>query len=111
LGSLGIKSQWGANFLHFSRLALGPTHLPVQWVLDHSQGLGGRGMALTSHPNLVLRLKKEYSYTSTPPLAFVTCSRVKFTLFITDYYFATFMDNFCWLVPSTWQFTSVSGVI
>ena len=35
-------------------------------------------------PHLVSRLKKEYSYTSTPPLAFMTCSRMHFTLFITE---------------------------
>ena len=29
--------------------------------------LSYRGVALTTHPNLTLRLKKEYSYTSTPP--------------------------------------------
>jgi hypothetical protein len=35
-------------------------------------------------PHLVSRLKKEYSYTSTPPLVFMTCSRMQFTLFITE---------------------------
>ena len=30
-------------------------------------------------PHLALRLKKEYSYTSTPPWVLVNCSRVKFT--------------------------------
>jgi len=27
-----------------------------------------RGMVLTTHPHLVLRLEKQYSYTTTPPL-------------------------------------------
>ena len=27
------------------------------------------------------------------------------------YYFTSCMDHFCWLVPSTWQFTNVAGVI
>jgi hypothetical protein len=38
LDSLGIESQWGRNFLHLSRQALGPIQLPVQWLLGHSMG-------------------------------------------------------------------------
>jgi hypothetical protein len=34
----GIESQWGRDFLHTSRLALGPTQPPVQWILSLSQG-------------------------------------------------------------------------
>ena len=33
-----------------------------------SQWYSGYGKALTTHPHLALRLKQEYSYTSTPPL-------------------------------------------
>jgi hypothetical protein len=29
----GIKSWWRQDFLHLSRPALGPTQLPIQWVL------------------------------------------------------------------------------
>jgi hypothetical protein len=35
-----------------------------------SEGGTSRGVALTTHPHLASRLKKEYSYTSTPPLGF-----------------------------------------
>jgi hypothetical protein len=38
LDSPEIESQWGQDFQHMSRPALGPTQPPVQWVLDHSQG-------------------------------------------------------------------------
>jgi hypothetical protein len=51
LDSLGIESWRGRDFLHLSRLALGPTQPPVQWVES------GRGVTLTPHPLLVMRSK------------------------------------------------------
>ena len=34
----GIEFRWGQNFPYQSRLALGPTQFPVQWVLGLSWG-------------------------------------------------------------------------
>ena len=33
LDGIGIESPWEQDFLHLSRPVLGPTQLPVQWVL------------------------------------------------------------------------------
>jgi hypothetical protein len=48
----------------------GPEDPPVScsMVTGFFQGVNGRGVALTTHPNLAPRLKKEYGCTSSTPL-------------------------------------------
>ena len=59
LFSPGIKSRWGRDFPQPSRPALGPTNPPIHMAPGHSRGLSGRGVALTTHPQLAPRLKKK----------------------------------------------------
>jgi hypothetical protein len=57
LDGLGFESQWGQDFPHLSRLALGPT---VSCTIGTGSLLGvesGQGVTLTLHPLLVLRSK------------------------------------------------------
>jgi len=68
LDGSGTESRWGRGFPHPPRPALGSTQPPIQWAPGLSRGKSGKDVALFTHPNLVLRLKKEQSYTSTPPL-------------------------------------------
>ena len=51
----GIESRWGRDFPQPSRLALGPTQLPVSIPVGYTC----RGVALTTHLHLAPRLKKE----------------------------------------------------
>ena len=45
-----------------------------------------RGVALTTHPHLATKLKKEYSSTFIPLWAFLACSSVNFTFTLHDSY-------------------------
>jgi hypothetical protein len=70
--AIEVRSQQGQIFLLAPafRLALGPTQPPIQWVpVVLSPGVKrGRGVTLTTHPHLVLRLRMSRSYTSSPPM-------------------------------------------
>jgi hypothetical protein len=63
-----IKSRWGVRFSAPTRLALGPTQTPVQWLLVLFPGVRRPVHGDNVSPHLASRLKNKYSYTSTAPL-------------------------------------------
>ena len=57
----GIESRWRRDFPHLSKLALGGPKLASYTIVDHP-------------PHLAPRLKKEQTYTSTPPISRTACT-------------------------------------
>jgi hypothetical protein len=74
----GIESGRGREFPYPSRPALGSTQSPIQWVPGLSRGQSGRGVMLTTHPHLALRLKSR-AVPVLPLWGFVACYGVNFT--------------------------------
>jgi len=65
----GIESRSGDEIFHtHPDRPWGTTRLCTVDTLFLSLGQSGRGMMFTTHTYLAPRLKKEYRYTSTPPL-------------------------------------------
>jgi len=72
----------GARF--FTPVQTEPGAYPASYTMGTGSfpGVKRRGVALTTHPHPAPRLKKEYSYTSTPPSkVFVAYCRVNFTFY------------------------------
>ena len=54
-----IESRWRGDFPHLSRVAVGPTQPPVQWVPGLSRGKERPGRGADPPPHLVSRSYKE----------------------------------------------------
>ena len=83
----GIESRWGRDFPHPSRPALVPTQPPIQWVpkLFPRGKAAGPWRGVDHPPHLSPRLKKEYNYTSTPPLGLRGLFQGEFYLYLYSY--------------------------
>jgi hypothetical protein len=78
-GQPGFDSWWGQDLFSFaavSRLALGLTQPPVQWVLG-ALSLGVKQLGHEAHLHLVLKLSMHGAITSTPPYIFMAWYFVK----------------------------------
>ena len=70
-----FESRLGQYFPHLSRPALGPTQPPVQRVPGLSQGKERPGYDADPSPPSSAVVKKEQSYTSTPPMGCTACTQ------------------------------------
>ena len=70
----GIESRWGWDFPQLSRPALGSTQPPVQWVPGLSRGQRAAGAWCWPLIPSSAVVKKECSYTSTPPMGRTACT-------------------------------------
>jgi hypothetical protein len=81
----GIESQWGRDFPHLCRPALGRSQPPVQWVPGLSRGLKRPGRDADPHPLLVPWSRKGRAipllplWAVRPVQSLNACTRVHFT--------------------------------
>jgi hypothetical protein len=82
MGTSRIKSWRGREFPYLPRLALGPTHHPVQWVPGLCPRVKQLGHGIDHPPpsSAAITIKVELYIHS--PCAFMACSRVIFTFML-----------------------------
>jgi hypothetical protein len=79
-----VRFQKQENFIfsEVSRLTLGPTQFPVQWVpVDLLWGLSGQSVKVTAHLQLVLRLRMGGNVLQSP-ICLYGVPKDNFTVFI-----------------------------
>jgi len=77
----GIESQWGARFSAPVHTSHGAHPASYRMGTGTFPGVKQPGGDVDGPPHLELRLKKEYSYTTTPLWAFIVYFRVKLYLY------------------------------
>jgi len=70
----GSNPVEGRDFPHLSRPALEPTQPPVQWIRVFPGGKEWPGRDVDPSPPATAVVKKEQSYTSTPPVGRTACT-------------------------------------
>jgi hypothetical protein len=92
IGVLGFHSQWGLGIFLFtttSRMALGPTQPPIQWVLQVlSLEVKWLGHEADQLPLSSAKVNNAWSYTSTPSIC------------IHGMVLSKYRDNFTFTLPS-----------
>jgi hypothetical protein len=110
LDGSAIESRWGARFS--TPVQTGPGFHPASCTMgtDSFPGVERPGRGVDHLPYLAQRLKKEKSYTTTSPCAFVACSRVKYTCLhpASKLTFLYLSDKLC-DTPNTTIFLQTSG--
>lgn len=90
-------SLWRQDFLHPTRMALGPTQPPAQWVKGP-----GCGIDHLPPPHLAQRLNKEWGYMSTPSLGLHGLFYGELYCFFLIFYIYSHWSEF--FLPCTWVF-------
>ena len=96
-----IISQWGARF--YAPIQSGPGVHPAFCTMGTGSllcGSSGWGVVLTTHPDLAPKLKKEYSYTSTPLLGLLYEELYLYFTFMCKSIFKKLQLHHCHLIIS-----------
>jgi len=78
-----IECQWGRDFPHSSRPAVGPTQPPIQWVPGLFPRVKRPGRGADHPPSSSAEVKERVAILLLPLWAFVASSRVNFTFTFT----------------------------
>ena len=89
LNGPGIESRWGPDFLHLSRLALGPAQPPVKWVLSLLPG--GKGAGAWCFPPTQVNRAELYLHVPSGPSRLVLgwALPLHYVIFILSSYYIT----------------------
>jgi hypothetical protein len=103
----GFNSWQGQGYFLFatgSRLALGLTQLPIQWVLGSlSLGVKQQGCEADHSHLCSAKVKSVWNYTSTPPHIFMAWCLVKYSINGVIFYNVLFFRNLNCTMPNSFN--------